>query len=325
MVSRSTLKLVALGSTALLGTASLIWHTHEKKGRGHVLASKSGAMIDAACTLNRGSAMLALSVLLDSGMEHYRGEFKNRAMYTPLVLSTCALLASGHGVQDQKPSAHRLRDPIYLCTALSGVVGTGFHLYNLTKRPGSFSWTNLFYSAPLGAPAALVLSGVLGFYSERVRDAAHSPVPRVLGLPADKAVALMAAAGLLGTAAEAGLLHFRGSFQNPAMYLPVTAPPLAAGLLAATAMAGPEYPRLRWFSRLWLRFTTLMGLAGAGFHAFGIARNHNGWRNWRQNLLVGPPLPAPPSFTGLSLAGLAAHTLMKKSDHWCDSGAADDR
>ena len=31
-----------------------------------------------------------------------------------------------------------------------------------------------------------------------------------------------------------------------------------------------------------------------------------GWRNWRQNVLNGPPLPAPPSFTGLALAGLAA-------------------
>ena len=38
-----------------------------------------------------------------------------------------------------------------------------------------------------------------------------------------------------------------------------------------------------------------------------------GWRNWRQNLLNGPPLPAPPSFTGLALAGLAALGLME--DH----------
>ena len=31
--------------------------------------------------------------------------------------------------------------------------------------------------------------------------------------------------GLLGTTAEAGLLHFRGAFHNPAMLLPVTLPP----------------------------------------------------------------------------------------------------
>jgi hypothetical protein len=38
-----------------------------------------------------------------------------------------------------------------------------------------------------------------------------------------------------------------------------------------------------------------------------------GWRNWRQNVLNGPPLPAPPSFTGLALAGLAALKLLR--DH----------
>ncbi|MFK4134770.1 hypothetical protein ACI2KR_21150 [Pseudomonas luteola] len=267
-------------------------------------------MIDAARALNRGSGLLALSVLLDSALEHYRGDFKNRAMYTPLALSSLSLLANGHGLQDETPTAHRVRNPVYLGTALTGLIGTGFHLHNVTKRPGRFSWSNLFYAAPLGAPAALVLSGVLGYYSERVRDAAEMSVPRVLGLPAGKAVAVMAAAGLLGTTAEAALLHFRGSFQNPSMYIPVTAPPLAAALLAVTAAAGPAYPRLRGLSKFWLRFTTLMGMAGVGFHALGIARNHKGWRNWKQNLQVGPPLPAPPSFTGLSLAGLAAHTLL---------------
>ena len=40
-----------------------------------------------------------------------------------------------------------------------------------------------------------------------------------------------------------------------------------------------------------------------GLHAYGISRNMGGWRNWSQNLLNGPPLPAPPSFTGLALAG----------------------
>jgi len=48
-----------------------------------------------------------------------------------------------------------------------------------------------------------------------------------------------------------------------------------------------------------------------GFHAFGVSRGMGGWRNWSQNLLNGPPLPAPPSFTGLALAGLAALGLLE--------------
>jgi hypothetical protein len=39
-----------------------------------------------------------------------------------------------------------------------------------------------------------------------------------------------------------------------------------------------------------------------------------GWRNWNQNILNGPPLPAPPSFTGLALAGLAALSLIEEID-----------
>jgi hypothetical protein len=310
MVSRTQLRLLAVGATTALGVAALSWQKHEKRGRGLLFSPSEGTMVDAARTLNRGAGLLATSVALDSALEHYRGDFQNRAMYTPLAASTLSLLASGQGQQDPDAFASKVRDPIYVLTGLTGLAGAGFHLYNVTKRPGGMSWSNLFYAAPLGAPAALVLSGLLGYYSEQLRNTSGDAEPRVLGLPAGKSVALMAAAGLLGTTAEAGLLHFRGSFQNPAMYLPVTAPPLAAALLAASALTSPRHKRLRWTSRLVLRFTAFMGFAGAGFHALGIARNNGGWRNWRQNLQAGPPLPAPPSFTGLALAGLAAHSLL---------------
>lgn len=310
MVSRTQLRVLAVGATTALGIAALSWQKHEKRSRGLLFTPSQGTMVDAARTLNRGAGLLATSVALDSALEHYRGDFQNRAMYTPLIISTLSLLASGQGQQDPDAMLSKVRDPIYILTGLTGLAGAGFHLYNVTKRPGGMSWNNLFYAAPLGAPAALVLSGLLGYYSEQLRNTSSDAAPRVLGLPAGKSVALMAAAGLLGTTAEAGLLHFRGSFQNPAMYLPVTAPPLAAGLLAASALSSPRRQRLRWLSRLVLRFSAFMGFAGAGFHALGLARNNGGLRNWRQNLQAGPPLPAPPSFTGLALAGLAAHSLL---------------
>jgi hypothetical protein len=53
-------------------------------------------------------------------------------------------------------------------------------------------------------------------------------------------------------------------------------------------------------------------MLGAAFHAYGIQRNMGGWRNWSQNLLSGPPLPAPPSFTALAIAGLAALSLVER-------------
>ncbi|MEH6566251.1 MAG: hypothetical protein V7756_13055 [Halopseudomonas sp.] len=310
MVSRTQLRLLALGATAAVGAASLSWQKHEKRGRGLLFTPSAGTLVDAARTLNRGAGLLATSVALDSALEHYRGDFHNRAMYAPLVTSTLSLLASGHGQSDAATVASKRRNPIYLLAGLTGVIGSGFHLYNVSKRPGGFSWSNLFYAAPLGAPSALALSGLLGHYAERLRNASGEQRPRVFGLPAGKSVALMAAGGLLGTSTEAGLLHFRGSFQNPAMFLPVSLPPLAGVLLAASAVTSPRRQRLRWWSRLMLRASAFMGFAGAGFHALGVARNNGGWRNWRQNVQAGPPLPAPPSFTGLALAGLAAHSLL---------------
>ena len=115
--------------------------------------------------------------------------------------------------------------------------------------------------------------------------------------------------GLLGTAAEAALLHFRGAYHNPAMLIPVTAGPVAAALLAlACVVAERSHVAALWS----LRLLTAIGFVGAGFHAYGVQRNMGGWRNWSQNLLNGPPLPAPPAFTALAIAGLAALRLIEE-------------
>jgi hypothetical protein len=153
---------------------------------------------------------------------------------------------------------------------------------------------------------ALSLSGALGVLSERIRDAEVGQTPRLRGLPLAKIARGVSGMGLLGTAAEAGLLHFRGAFHDVFMVLPVTLPPIA-GL----AILGRVSDRL---TRLLLRATLWLGFAGVGFHALGVARNMGGWRNWTQNLLNGPPLPAPPSFTALALAGLAALDLPKSPE-----------
>lgn len=267
--------------------------------------------VRAARRLNRGSGVLAVSVLADSAVEHYRGSFHNKAMIAPLVSGALAIAASAHGVADRRPEAHRLRDTIYAAAGLTGLAGTLFHLWNVGRQPGGFSWLNLFYKAPVGAPLALLLSGLMGFSAERVRGNAPGSAPRLFGLPAGRLLAALTGGGLLGTIGEAGLMHFRGAFHNPAMYLPVTMPPVAAGLLAHAAIGQTAVQRR--FSAVWLRLVALMGLAGSAFHVLGVARNMGGWRNWRQNLLNGPPIPAPPSFTGLALTGLAALGLLK--DH----------
>ena len=247
-----------------------------------------------------GAAVVAASVLVDSALEHYRGSFRNPAMWLPLVTSTLSVAFGAeqvaHGASRRLPVA---RVAAQAGTATVGAIGLGFHAFNVDKRPGGMSFENLFHAAPLGAPAALILAGALGGASDAMARGKA---------PADgRPVAALAAAGIAGTVAEAALLHFRGAFQNPAMWLPVLVPPIAAASLARDAADG----RARTATVGLLVATATIGLLGPGFHAYGIARRMGGWRNWRQNLLAGPPVPAPPAFTGLAIAGLGAMLMMR--------------
>jgi len=255
-----------------------------------------------AAWLAAAAGLLALSVLADSGVEHDRGGWRNPAMAAPLIASTATLAAAAAGLRGRTPD--RRWGWVFASAAAVGAVGLGFHLFNLMKRPGRLNWLNLFYAAPLGAPAALSLAGLLGLLAEAVRRGRT----RIAGFATARVAAALAAVGLAGTVAEAGLLHFRGAFQNPFMWAPVTLPPVSAALMAKAALDGAPTGR-RPLTRAWLGVTALVGLAGAGFHAFGVHRAMGGWRNWRQNMIDGPPIPAPPAFTALSIAALAALSL----------------
>jgi hypothetical protein len=260
--------------------------------------------------LHGAAAGLCASVLADSAMEHYRARFRNPAMYAPLLASALGI-AAGVAAARGARRAGALR-PAYALASVVGLAGLGFHAYNIARRPGGVSWLNLFYGAPVGAPAALALGGAIGLAASQL-PSQPGRRPRLLGLPAGRLLSAVVSAGLFGTVGEVALLHYRGSFQNPFMWLPVTLPPVAA-VLCAKAAVERRATRKRWFTRAWLRVTAALGVIGVGFHAYGVSRAMGGWRNWQQNVLDGPPLPAPPSFTALSVAGLAALRLRERDD-----------
>ena len=261
--------------------------------------------------LHASAAALCASVLADSALEHYRARFENPAMLSPLLVSSLAAWfgARAAGGRGMRPAR---RQGVYGLALATGLAGLAFHVYNLRRKPGGVCWQNLFYGAPVGAPAALSLGGALGLAADWVARTAGAP-PRIAGAPAGRALCALVAAGLAGTVGEVSLLHYRGSFQNPFMWLPVTVPPVAALLTAASAIERPQ-ARGHRFTRAWLRTTAALGLVGVGFHAHGVSRAMGGWRNWSQNVLAGPPLPAPPSFSALALAGLAALHLRERED-----------
>ena len=194
---------------------------------------------------------------------------------------------------------------IHAASAAIGTAGLGFHTYNILRQVGGLRWGTVLYQAPIGAPGALMIAGALGAAGQALAQGhlALGPVPLLSG----RVLAATCAFGIAGTAAEAALLHFRGAYHNPVMWAPVTLTPLAALTLARAALSG----RVSWITTAALAVTAALGLAGVGFHAYGISRNMGGWRNWRQNLLAGPPLPAPPAYTGLAIAAFGALLLMR--------------
>lgn len=261
--------------------------------------------------LHTAAAALCASVLADSAVEHYRANFENPGMATSLAVSTLGLLAGARAATGGAARAPLRRD-IYGLAVATGLAGLGFHAYNLLRKPGGVCWQNLFYGAPVGAPAALGLAGALGLAADHVAGATTVPA-RIAGAPAGRALCALVAAGLAGTVGEVSLLHYRGSFQNPFMWLPVLLPPVAALLTGRSAIERP-HANGHGLTRAWLCLTAALGIGGVGFHAYGVSRAMGGWRNWTQNVVDGPPLPAPPSFSALAVAGLAALRLRERED-----------
>ena len=299
---------VVLG-LAMLATAMQAGRAARRAPR-QAAAPPAGPEPGPARLLDASAALLGGSVLLDSAVEHYRASFENPGMFTPLLSSLATALAGAAGAASGALRPRLAHDGIYATALAVGAAGSGFHVYNVARRPGGLNWMNLFYAAPLGAPAALSLAGLLGLAAQRLRERPAGAAPRLLGLSAARLLSALTGIGLAGTAAEVGLLHFRGAFQNPFMWLPVSVAPVAA-LLMAGAATGPAGKKRR-FTRAWLGLTAALGIGGMGFHAYGVSRQMGGWRNTRQNLLSGPPLSAPPSFSALALAGYAALALLDR-------------
>ncbi len=302
---RSLGMIVLAGSIVAGGVAYL---ADEQRSSGTKPAAKSGSSA-AIAGLHGAASLLALSVFADSAIEHSRGRYRNPGMYAPVLISGLVVGANATAMFGGHGSG--ARDVLHGTSVALGLAGVGFHAWNVLHRPAGVCWHNLFYAAPVGAPSALALAGIIGAAADHVRVLPGEPAT-LAGLPAGRALSGLIAAGLVGTVAEVGLLHFRGAFNSPYMFLPVTLPPVAAWLLARAAIRPPDGNL--FVTKTMLGVTAAVGLAGAFFHARGISRMMGGWRNWSQNLTDGPPVPAPPSFSALAIAGLAALALLEAAD-----------
>jgi hypothetical protein len=250
------------------------------------------------------TAALTLLLLADAFAGHYRSGFAFRSQYAPFITGGLLIVTAIAAVL--KPEAEWANLALRLTgwlAIVSGVVGFAFHhYYGIVKKPGGYKWLlhYLMYGAPQLAPLALGLAGMLALV------VAHGLANEVTfaGMGLRTALLILVAVALAGATLQATILHYRGAFNNPLMYAPLTVPVLAM-VVSIWMIISPNNTLLLVFTiLLWLTF--LMGFIGLGMHLRGFGRQMGGLYVTIFNWLEGPPAFAPALFTGFAAVGLIA-------------------
>jgi hypothetical protein len=254
------------------------------------------------------AAVLTLVTLAEALTGHYRSGFPLRAQYAPLASGGLLVVAAVAAVAlPGSPWVETaLRAAGWLSVA-TGVIGAGYHHYfGIVKKAGGYNWLlhYLMYGAPQLAPFALSASGALAV----IAASGMAGRPAVFGVGLRVALLGTVAIALAGAVAQAGILHYRGAFNNPLMYAPFTAPLLAAAA-STWCVVDPISPVRSALTPLFL-LTFLTGFVGAGMHLRGLDRQMGGLHIWLFNLLQGPPVWAPAMFAGFAAVGLAVEHLL---------------
>ena len=251
---------------------------------------------------------MTLLLLADALAGHYRSGFAFRSQYAPFV--TGGLLIISAVAAGAAPSAWWTNKALLVAgwlAVVTGAVGFGFHhYYGMAKKPGGYRWLlhYLMYGAPQLAPLALSATGALALITAQGLVGEWSFV----GINVRAALLVFVAIALVGAILQSGILHYRGAFNNPAMYAPFFAPLLAVVASLWMAFAPSHAASLALAALLWLTFLT--GFVGLSMHLRGLGRQMGGLYVTVFNWLEGPPAFAPALFAGLSAVGLVAIYLL---------------
>lgn len=125
----------------------------------------------------------------------------------------------------------------------------------------------------------------------------------------ERSLAGLTAVGSLVTAAEIFFEHDSASFRNKLMWIPV-----ALGPAGAVAGVAGFFSRRMAKTALPLASAIIVanGLQGTYLHARGIHQKQGGFKNFRYNMEVGPPLMAPLLVTMVGGMGLLAAILRRE-------------
>ena len=125
----------------------------------------------------------------------------------------------------------------------------------------------------------------------------------------ERSLAALTAAGALATSAEIFFEHDRASFGNNVMWAPVVLGPVGAVAgIAAVSSRGAAKTLLPVASAA----IVINGFQGLWLHGRGIKQKPGGWKNFRYNMEMGPPLMAPLLVTLVGGMGLLAAVLRRE-------------
>ena len=96
-------------------------------------------------------------------LEHYKGSFGDKWMWTPILLTPAVSVAGIAAVVSER-AAKTVLPAVSALYFLDGLVGIVTHVQGVRKKPGGFSEPtyNLVMGPPLLAPGALLLVGGFG-------------------------------------------------------------------------------------------------------------------------------------------------------------------
>jgi hypothetical protein len=114
-------------------------------------------------TLAAATALSVPGLAFEIYLEHYKGSFGDKWMWTPIALTPPLTAAGVAGIYSERVAKTWL-PALSALYALDGLIGVVTHLRGVQKRPGGLHEPtyNLVMGPPLLAPGSLTLVGFLG-------------------------------------------------------------------------------------------------------------------------------------------------------------------
>jgi hypothetical protein len=268
----------------------------------------------------RGLALLAgLSSLLaglEVAYEHYKGSYGQRVMYTPVILSG-ALAGAGISGFFSRWAAKNLLRIVSIITLLDSVIGFGFHVRGIHRKPGGWRLpvTNIVMGPPIFAPLLFGITAYLGLIASFMRREGDTKVTAGIGWSAEigegrfqKHLAVMTILSAFFSGFEALYSHYKNNFRYKAQWTPVIIAPL---LMSSAALSIYSAKAARTLLPTMSVLAIADGAIGFWYHARGVIRRPGGRKLSLYNILYGPPLFAPLLFAACGVVGLLA-ALMRR-------------